>query len=155
MWACLHHVHCLYSSQLHAWNARQACYGHTEGAAGLTGALAAMCLACEREAPAVLCLREVNAHVCAALRDWAGATRLAPLLPRQSVPSMTMLPATEGHAGMSAQPESALPVYSCTVPASLQCQASRSHNAYAPGARHELLWHERRQRTHASLHLRS
>ena len=88
----------VYGSQ-HACCARQACYGHTEGAAGLTGALAAMCLTCEREAPAVLCLREANAHVCAALRDWAGAARLAPLLPRQSVPSMTTLAATGCHAG--------------------------------------------------------
>lgn len=80
---------------------RQACYGHTEGAAGLTGALAVLAILGSREAPAVLCLRHVNPHVGAALGGWAAAAGSAPLLPRQGAPSVTAQPTVECLAGMS------------------------------------------------------
>ena len=71
----------------------QACFGHTEGAAGLTGVLAALHVAAAHAAPAVNCLRTVNAHVCAALDGWSRAVAAAPALPRQAAPHVTPLAA--------------------------------------------------------------
>ena len=108
----------------------------------------------------MLCLREVNVHVCAALRNWAGAARLAPLLPRQPVPSMTVLPATDCCAGATCLARLGL----ASVLTRTRCRALTSRfpvcccslpkNFRMSGARHQLLWHERRQRTHAALRLR-
>lgn len=78
----------------------QACYGHTEGAAGLTGALAALAMLNTRAAPAVMCLRTMNPHVGAALDGWASAAGSTPLLPRQSAPNLTAQPVPERLAGM-------------------------------------------------------
>jgi hypothetical protein len=77
----------------------QACFGHTEGAAGLTGVLAALHVAAAHAAPAVNCLRTVNAHVCAALRGWSSAAAAAPALPRQAAPHVTPLAANARVSG--------------------------------------------------------
>ena len=70
----------------------QACYGHTEGAAGLTGAFLAVEALRNAGAPGIMCLRELNPYVAAALADWRGRSGCSPLLPRastlHSVPSL-------------------------------------------------------------------
>ena len=59
----------------------QACYGHTEGCAGITGALMAMAALTQAQAPGVMCLRNVNPYVGSALQEWS--PHGAPLVPRQ------------------------------------------------------------------------
>ena len=63
----------------------QACYGHTEGAAGLAGALLALCVTTSSGAPGVQHLRSVNPYVAAALVEWRShGDSAAPIVPRQS-----------------------------------------------------------------------
>ena len=73
----------------------QACFGHTEGAAGLTGVFLAVGALRNRGAPGVMCLRELNPYVAAALADWRRRSNCAPLLPRAttmlSTPSLAGL----------------------------------------------------------------
>lgn len=64
----------------------QSCYGHTEGAAGLTGAFLAVEALAKNEAPGIMSLREVNPYVAAALADWRRRSGRSPLLPRASTP---------------------------------------------------------------------
>lgn len=61
----------------------QACYGHTEGAAGITGLLLAMQSMLQRSAAGIMSLRDMNPYVSAAVADWAKQAGLAPMLPRQ------------------------------------------------------------------------
>ena len=61
----------------------QACYGHTEGAAGTTGLLLATQSISQRSAAGIMCLRDMNPYVSAAVADWTKRTGHAPLLPRQ------------------------------------------------------------------------
>ena len=66
----------------------QACYGHTEGTAGVTGALLAAGALFRRMAPGIVNLREVNPYVGAAVADWRrGGGGRAALLPRQAAPA--------------------------------------------------------------------
>ena len=76
----------------------KSCYGHTEGAAGLTGLLLAASMANQQAAPAIMHLRSMNPYVQTALSDWAarGGGR-ALHLPRQYAAG----------AGPSAQPGAA------------------------------------------------
>lgn len=61
----------------------KSCYGHTEGAAGLTGLLmAAMATSQQCSAP-VLHLRSINPYVEAALADWCKSGPWAAAVPRQ------------------------------------------------------------------------
>ena len=62
----------------------KSCFGHTEGAAGLTGLLLAVgCLQhCSR--PPIMHLRGMNPHVGAALADWQLQMNLRPVIPRQA-----------------------------------------------------------------------
>lgn len=62
----------------------QACYGHTEGAAGLTGALYALGALAQAQAPGIMCLRDVNPYVSSALHDWGAS--MPPFAPRQTAP---------------------------------------------------------------------
>ena len=66
----------------------KSCYGHTEGAAGLTGLLLAACMAGQQTAPAIMHLRTINPYVAAAVADWGGQGGKRLHLPRQ--------PASEG-----------------------------------------------------------
>ncbi|CAL8465605.1 g5141 [Coccomyxa elongata] len=70
----------------------KACYGHTEGAAGVTGAFLAITALRERCAPAIMGLRNMNPYVAAALGDWEKRSGRQPLLPRATtlhcVPSL-------------------------------------------------------------------
>ncbi len=62
----------------------KSCFGHTEGAAGLTGLLLAVgCLQdCSR--PPIMHLRGMNPHVGAALVDWHRQMGLEAVIPRQA-----------------------------------------------------------------------
>lgn len=70
----------------------QACYGHTEGAAGITGAFLAVTALRQRMAPGIMGSREINPYVSAALTDWRKRSGYSPLLPRATtlhgVPSL-------------------------------------------------------------------
>ena len=62
----------------------QACYGHTEGAAGVTGVLLAVCAVQHASAPGIMCLRQTNPYVAAVISDWKLKSRCKqPLVPRQ------------------------------------------------------------------------
>ena len=67
----------------------KACFGHTEGAAGLTGALLALQSLNQAAAPAVMHLRMPNAYVEAALGDW-GKVGLSAHVPRQPAPGQQL-----------------------------------------------------------------
>ena len=49
---------------------KQACYGHTEGAAGLAGAMTAAAFCCSALAPPLTTLRHLNPYMAAAASDW-------------------------------------------------------------------------------------
>lgn len=55
----------------------KSCYGHTEGAAGLTGMLLAMEACAARAKPPIMHLRNWNPHVQAALDNWRAKGRTA------------------------------------------------------------------------------
>lgn len=61
----------------------KSCYGHTEGAAGLTGLLLAAQCSLHLCSPPVMHLRNSNVYVDAALRDWMRNSKLAAAIPRQ------------------------------------------------------------------------
>ena len=61
----------------------KACFGHTEGAAGLSGLLLAAAAACAQSAAPVRHLRVTNPYVAAALGDWARQGGRGPHVPRQ------------------------------------------------------------------------
>ena len=65
----------------------QACYGHTEGAAGLAGVLTAAAACCTALAPPVTSLRSLNPFVAAATAEWRARHGMPALLPRQTLPS--------------------------------------------------------------------
>jgi len=67
----------------------KACFGHTEGAAGLTGLLAALQPLARRARPAIMHLRGLNPYVLAALGEWGTRHARAAALPRQAAPWVT------------------------------------------------------------------
>ena len=69
-----------------ALGSNKSCFGHTEGAAGLTGALLATMALQQQALPPVVGLREVNPYVAAALGDWHSRHSLPAVLPRQQAP---------------------------------------------------------------------
>lgn len=64
----------------------QACYGHTEGTAGITGALLAITALQQAAAAPIVNLRSVNPYVTAALSDWRSLRKIAAHAPRQLAP---------------------------------------------------------------------
>lgn len=60
----------------------KACYGHTEGTAGIHGALLSILMANSRAAAPIMQLRSVNPYVSAALSDWRRESRVEPIVPR-------------------------------------------------------------------------
>ena len=64
----------------------QACYGHTEGAAGITGMLLAICSAQQHMGPGLMCLRSINPYVKAAIADWMQkkGREGSPFIPREA-----------------------------------------------------------------------
>ena len=79
---------CLVLIYLSAW---QACFGHSEGAAGIVGLLLAACLLQHGLAPPVMGLQTVNPYVGFALMERTGPNKL--LLPRQPA---SLCPPREG-----------------------------------------------------------
>ena len=69
----------------------QACYGHTEGAAGLAGAMTAAALCCDALAPPVTTLRQLNPYMAAAASDWRARQGMQAELPRQVAPSPALV----------------------------------------------------------------
>ena len=61
----------------------KSCYGHTEGAAGLTGLLLAMSAAENTSGAPIMHLRGVNAYVESSLTEWSTHHALAAAVPRQ------------------------------------------------------------------------
>lgn len=60
----------------------KACYGHTEGAAGLHGVLCSVMSLQRSIAPPVMHLRNMNPYVAAAFADWEASSNLRPVVPR-------------------------------------------------------------------------
>ena len=83
----------------------KSCYGHTEGAAGMTGLLLAAGALRECATPAIMHLRSPNQYVSAALEDWSRRRRSPVAAPRQAgpAPSLAALGALAGTSsfGMS------------------------------------------------------
>ena len=71
----------------------KACFGHTEGAAGLTGLLAALQPLALRARPAIMHLRSLNPYVSAALGEWGVRHARTAALPRQAAPWVASDPA--------------------------------------------------------------
>ena len=65
----------------------QACYGHTEGTAGITGLLLAASAMREAASAAVVNLRDVNPYVAAAISDMKSMVAHAP---RQLAPGVLL-----------------------------------------------------------------
>lgn len=64
----------------------KSCYGHTEGAAGLTGTLLAMQSLLNKAGAPVLHLRNMNPYVESTFADWKSFHQLTPVIPRVSAP---------------------------------------------------------------------
>lgn len=68
----------------------KSCFGHTEGAAGLTGLLAAVGPLQHAALPAIMHLRDINPYVTSALADWTrqrGGRNAGAAAPRQRGPA--------------------------------------------------------------------
>lgn len=67
----------------------KACFGHSEGAAGIHGGLLALLAVAKRAAPPVMHARSLNPYVDAAVADWRQTHGVIAVVPR--VPSTTTL----------------------------------------------------------------
>jgi acyl transferase domain-containing protein len=67
----------------------KSCYGHTEGAAGLSGLLTAMSSTQQRSAPPFKHLRQVNSYVSSAMDDCNFQYGIRVVVPRQAAPHIT------------------------------------------------------------------
>lgn len=83
-----------------ALGSNKSCFGHTEGAAGLTGALLALNAASHAALPPITNLRDVNPYVSAALDDWQSRHGMTAVLPRQPGP-LACAASQSGVAGTS------------------------------------------------------
>ena len=116
----------------------QACFGHTEGAAGLAGALTAAALCSSTAAPPTASLRGLNPFVAAATADWRARQGMSAALPRCKMPA----PALVCRCPCIAPPR----IMECCVRpllATLPVHAGRQTRI----GLHQLFRHEWRQRT--------
>ena len=60
----------------------KACFGHTEGAAGIHGALLAMLAVQNSAAPPIMHSRSLNAYVKNAIADWKTSCNLTAVVPK-------------------------------------------------------------------------
>lgn len=65
----------------------KACFGHTEGAAGIHGAMLAVLAVQQLAAPAIMHLRGLNAYVSTAIADWKTTCNLTAAAPKASSPT--------------------------------------------------------------------
>jgi acyl transferase domain-containing protein/acyl carrier protein len=107
----------------------KACYGHTEGTAGITGLLAALGPLQHGAVPAVMHLRTPNSYVTAALADWRRARGAPTYVPRQPAPARcgggaALLTGTSsfGMSGVNAHAVLAAPVVPITPPKVRRCR---------------------------------
>ena len=75
----------------------KACYGHTEGTAGIHGALLSIMSVNSRAAAPIMQLRSVNPYVSAAMSDWRKDSRVEPIVPRVRINAAGLLSATAIH----------------------------------------------------------
>ena len=68
----------------------KSCLGHTEGAAGVTGALLAICYLAHSAIPPVMHLRNVNSHIQISLAQWPAQLGLLPQVARQPAPKLAV-----------------------------------------------------------------
>lgn len=69
----------------------KSCYGHTEGAAGLTGVLLAAASLQSTSLSPIMHLRNLNPHVGAALGDWKRSAGVLATVPLQPAGENTLL----------------------------------------------------------------
>ena len=70
----------------------KACFGHSEGAAGIHGALLALLAVAKRAAPPVVHARSLNPYVDAAVADWRQTHGVTAMVPRvQSTTALSCL----------------------------------------------------------------
>ncbi len=62
----------------------KACYGHTEGAAGLQGGLCSILSLQMAAIPPIMHLRNINPYVSAAITEWKASSNLQAFIPRVS-----------------------------------------------------------------------
>ncbi len=113
----------------------KSCYGHTEGAAGLTGLLLATMAATQQRSTPVMHLRSTNPYVEAALADWRKSGPWAAAIPRQqqAAQQAAQLASTSSfgmsgvnaHALLSAPGEQALQAAASDSTAVMQQQLQR------------------------------
>ena len=60
----------------------KACYGHTEGTAGIHGAMLAVMVLQRSGCPSIMHLRTLNPYVEAAITDWKAACNVAASIPK-------------------------------------------------------------------------
>lgn len=77
----------------------KSCFGHTEGAAGITGLLATLGPLCHAAIPAIMHLHNSNPYVTTALSDWKRQGGVGPAVLRQPGPAVAS--ATKAFAGTS------------------------------------------------------
>ena len=70
----------------------KACFGHTEGAAGIHGALLAILAVQDSVAPAIMHSRSLNPYVQNALADWKSSCNLLAHVPKAGTSRGTSLP---------------------------------------------------------------
>lgn len=97
----------------------QACYGHTEGAAGVTGALLAIAATAHGQAAPIVNLRALNPYVGAAMEQWVQGGTCGPAAARAASPAVTL---AGQMAGGLHQLHDCLAAANCT---SQECQTSR------------------------------
>ena len=68
----------------------KSCLGHTEGAAGVTGALLALRYLAHSAIPPVMHLRNVNSHIQISLAQWPAQRGLLPQVGRQPAPKLAV-----------------------------------------------------------------
>ena len=79
----------------------QACYGHTEGTAGITGALLALTSLQQQTCTPILNLRNLNPYVAAAFGDWTSQGGISAVAPRQLMPGPHLSTHDSPQAGIS------------------------------------------------------
>lgn len=78
-----------------ALGSSKSCYGHTEGTAGLTGALLAAGALRKAALPPIVNLQEINPYVSAALADWQARLALMAAPSRQLAPAAHLITKVE------------------------------------------------------------
>lgn len=103
------------SRRVLALGSNKSCYGHTEGAAGLTGLLLALNSQQRQALAPIVGLREVNPYVASAVDDSRSRHALAAALPRQLAPMAAAGPA-QAAAGSSSFGMSGVNAHMLLVP---------------------------------------